>query len=99
MALTEQEMQSILDHMNQDHEDTLRNYVAYFGGIHDVRHAQLRAITRHEMRIHAEGDSVSCTIALPLSRAIDSPDEARQVLVEMARVARQGLMQEGIGEL
>lgn len=96
MALTEQEMQAILDHMNQDHEDTLRNYAAYFGGVADVRHARMREITRHEMRIHIEGESVDCTIALPLSQPVDTAAQARQVLVEMARTARQGLQQEAI---
>jgi len=91
MALTEQEMQSILEHMNQDHEDSLRIYVSYYGGIPEVRRAQLRALTRHEMRIQVQGDGVDCLLAIPLSRPVDTPADARSVLVEMARVARQSL--------
>lgn len=91
MALTEQEMQGILEHMNQDHEDSLRIYVSYYGGIPHVRRAQMRALTRHEMRIQVEGEGVDCLLAIPLSQPVDTPADARRVLVEMARHARQSL--------
>ena len=91
MALTEQEMQSILEHMNQDHEDSLRIYVSYYGGIPKVRRAQLRALTRHEMRIEVQGEGVDCLLAIPLNHPIDTAEDARRVLVEMARIARQSL--------
>ncbi len=98
MTMNQAEVQGILDHMNQDHPDTLRLYISYYGGLQDVRHAELRAITRHEMRIHAEGDTVDCVMAIPLSRPVDTPSDARTVLVEMARVARQGLAEEAAPE-
>lgn len=90
MTLTEPELRGILEHMNQDHADTLRLYVAYYGGLHGVRRAELRELTRHEMRIQVEGPQVNCLMAIPLIRPIESARDARDVLVQMAHDARRG---------
>ena len=68
--------------------------VVNFGGIRGIRKVELCSITRHEMHLQVESETVDCMMALPLSRPIESAADARAVLVEMARTARQGLARE-----
>ncbi|MBK1704697.1 HugZ family protein [Halochromatium glycolicum] len=74
----------IIAHMNQDHTDALRRYLARLDGV-----ASEQDVTM--VGIDAEGIDLRVAERLrrvPLHRAINSPAEAREVLVEMA-VQRQ----------
>ena len=90
-VLSETDAQSIIDHMNKDHSDTLINYVRYFGGVKDVISAELHSITQHELYIDIVAHALACRLAVPLIQSIHGVDEARAVLVEMAKQAREGL--------
>ncbi|WP_020405138.1 DUF2470 domain-containing protein [Hahella ganghwensis] len=94
MPLPEDEVSSIVEHMNQDHADTLVNYVRYFGGVDGVISATLHSINANEMHIDVVAHSLSCRLAIQLIRPLNSAGEARSVLVEMAKQARSGLHEE-----
>lgn len=91
IPLPDDEAESIVTHMNEDHCETLANYVRYFGGVKDVISAELKEITNHELYIDTVAHSLSCRLAVQLIRPVHSAQEARKVLVEMARQAREGL--------
>ncbi len=91
MTLSSDDIASIVDHMNQDHADTLVNYVRYFGGVEEVISATLNTITPTELHIDVIAHSLSCKLAIPLIRTIQQVGEARTILVEMAKLARAGL--------
>jgi hypothetical protein len=77
--------------MNDDHGETLANYVRYFGGVKDVISAELKDITNYELHIDTVAHALSCCLAVQLIRPVYSANDARQVLVEMARLAKEGL--------
>ncbi len=94
MSLTPDEITSIVDHMNQDHADTIVNYVRYFGGVDGVISASLHSLNTNEMYIDVVAHSLSCRLAIPLLRPLASVVDARSILVEMAKQARSGLHDE-----
>jgi len=89
--LLKQECDAIIAHMNDDHGETLANYVRYFGGVQDVISVELKQITNHELYIDTVAHDLSCRLAVQLVRPVQSAVEAREVLVEMAKEAREGL--------
>jgi len=89
--LLKEEADRIISHMNEDHSETLANIVRYFGGVSDVISAELKEITNHELYIDTNAHDLSCRLAVQLVRPINSSAEAREVLVEMAKQAREGL--------
>ena len=93
--LPETDFASIVAHMNGDHPETLANYVRYFGGVKDVISAELKEITPHELYIDTISHELSCRLAVQLIRPVHNAREAREVLVDMARQAREGLHTEG----
>jgi putative heme iron utilization protein len=91
VPLTKEDSESIVTHMNDDHSETVANYVRYFGGVKDVISAELKDITNHELYIDTVAHALSCRLAIQLVRPVKNALDAREVLVEMARQAREGL--------
>ena len=94
IPLPREDVDSIVAHMNNDHSETLANYVRYFGGVKEVISAELKDITHHELHIDTVAHSLSCCIAVQLIRPIHNSADVRQVLVEMAKVAKEGLQRD-----
>jgi len=74
--------QAILDHMNADHPDALRRYLCT-AGITVAADAEV-------ILTGIDGEGLDLRVGeqlyrLPLCRTIDAPDQARQVLVDMAQ--------------
>lgn len=93
--LNHEDTQSIIAHMNDDHSETVANYVRYFGGVKGVISAELKAVTNHELYIDTIAHALSCCLAVQLIRPVRNVREVREVLVEMAKQAREGLHSEG----
>ncbi len=77
----------IIRHMNEDHAEVLRLIANRFAGEEPDR-AAMTAIDRlgFQLRLHS-GDRVhGCRVAFP--REVATPEEARLLLIEMARQAR-----------
>ena len=77
----------IIEHMNRDHADALANITRRFGGI-DAAEAQMVAVDRLGFVVRARtGEGTKGTrIAFP--EEVRSSEDARRVLVAMAREAR-----------
>ena len=94
IPLSKEDAESIVAHMNDDHSETVANYVRYFGGVKDVISAELKSITNHELYIDTVAHALSCRLAVQLIRPVHNASDARKVLVEMAKQARKGLHRE-----
>ncbi|HEU4522185.1 MAG TPA: DUF2470 domain-containing protein [Thermoanaerobaculia bacterium] len=77
----------IIDHMNRDHADALRNIVRRFGGL-DAEEAEMVACDRlgFVVRVRTAQGMKGTRIAFP--EEVRSSDDARRVLVEMSRASR-----------
>lgn len=81
---------AILDHMNADHADALLLYCRAHGGVEPAA-ATMTGIDRMGFRIRAQvGDRLQ-GLRINFPRAVQTPSEARTVLVEMVRAARSAL--------
>ncbi|MDB5099481.1 MAG: pyridoxamine 5-phosphate oxidase-related, FMN-binding protein [Cyanobacteria bacterium RYN_339] len=80
-ALTET---GIVTHMNEDHGHNLRAYCKAFKDL-DASEAVMQGLDAHGFDVLADGKP----LRFGFERAIATPDEARQELVRLAKVARE----------
>lgn len=78
----------ILAHMNADHADALRLYCRAFAGV-AAEAATMTAIDRLGLRLRARTGETEQVLRIAFPRAAHTPAEARAVLVEMVRRARE----------
>jgi hypothetical protein len=80
----------ILDHMNADHADALVLYSRAFAGL-DAEQATMTGIDRMGFRVRARAGDRLQGLRINFPREVRTPLEARTVLVEMVREAREQL--------
>jgi heme iron utilization protein len=82
-----QAARGIVEHMNADHADALKQIANHFGG-ESADEASMTAVDRLGFHVRLKsGDRVhGARVAFP--REVRSSDEARQVFIEMVRAAR-----------
>lgn len=85
---------AVMEHMNADHADALVLYARAFGTVADVSAATMTDIDARLMCLRVDGADGPQHIQIPLSRRIESRDQMRAVLVEMAANARTLLARE-----
>jgi putative heme iron utilization protein len=78
----------ILAHMNDDHTDALVLYCAVFAGV-DATQATMTAIDRMGFRVRARSGDRLQGLRINFPREVRTPMDARTVLVEMVRTARE----------
>ena len=78
----------ILDHMNADHADALVLYARAFAGV-DAEAATMTGIDRMGFRVRARSGDRLQGLRINFPREVRTPMEARTVLVEMVRTARE----------
>lgn len=80
----------ILAHMNADHTDALQLYCRAFAGI-AADAVTMTDIDRLGFGVRAGTEEAARALRLPFPRPVHTPAEARTVLVEMVRSARERL--------
>jgi heme iron utilization protein len=78
----------ILEHMNEDHAETMLLYVRTFTRATDATAASMTGVDRYGFEMSATTPAGPRPIRLAFTRAIATPDEARQELVALAKRAR-----------
>jgi putative heme iron utilization protein len=78
----------ILEHMNQDHADTMLLYLRAFTKATHATRATMTGVDRYGFEMSAEIPEGARPIRLAFSRPIATPDEARVELVALAKRAR-----------
>jgi len=77
----------ILDHMNTDHQQALHVYCQAFKGIMKPQQASMVAIDAAGFEVLADGKLLRFSFAAPIA----TPDDARQVLIDMVKRARAAI--------
>ena len=85
--LTPEAIATIVAHMNDDHGDSIADYARHYGGIARVESARIRDFDSHAMRVVAtvDGDAHECSI--DFEHVLCDTDDARAVLIAMARAS------------
>jgi putative heme iron utilization protein len=78
----------IIEHMNRDHADALRDITRHFGGL-DAEEATMVACDRLGFVVRARTAEGMKGARVPFSHEVRSGDDARKVLVAMTREARK----------
>jgi putative heme iron utilization protein len=82
---------AIVDHMNADHADALLLYSRAYAEV-EAESAVMEDVDRLGLRLHArDTDGEEHDLRINFLREVRTPQEARAVLVEMVRQARQRL--------
>lgn len=88
-SLSQAEVTRIMDHMNDDHGDAVLLYAQYFGGVDEATSAQMVDLGEEFIELEVTTPAGVETVPLQLIEDVHNATEARRVLVEMARIARQ----------
>ena len=82
---------AIIEHMNEDHASTLVEYCKAFSKAKDARVASMTGVDRYGFEMSAQTDKGPRPIRLAFSRPIETPQDARNELVALAKQAREVL--------
>lgn len=85
--LTPEAIADIVAHMNEDHGDAIADYARHYGGIARVESARIRDFDAHTMRIVATVAGVAHECSIDFEHALGDTDDARAVLIAMARAS------------
>ncbi len=88
MALPEDFVAQVIEHMNSDHRDSLCEYAMAYGDAGQVDAATLTGLSVNSMTLECDLGGELRIIEIPLISRIDKPGQIRGVLVAMAKQAR-----------
>lgn len=88
MDITAEQMKHIIDHMNEDHEESLILYAHAFANRTDVNTATMLDLSNSEVMLEVENGE---TLSIPLSSPVETAKDAHMVLVAMHREAKTKL--------
>ena len=74
--------------MNADHADALRLLAASPGGVEDPQEATMTSIDRLGFRLRVRTPERWQSLRIPFRASTETPEAAREALVEMVRRAR-----------
>lgn len=84
MSISAEELNRIMNHMNEDHGQSLVLYAHAFTNRGDVTEAKMVNLTATEILLQLESGE---QLAVPLSKPVNSAKDAHTVLVEMHKQA------------
>jgi len=80
----------IITHMNEDHRDALIKFAGKFAGI-EAEDASMTSIDRHGFNVRLRAGSEVFSRRIGFTREVHSKEEAREVIVEMVKLAGEGV--------
>ena len=81
--LSSGEIDEIIQHMNQDHADSLLLFARHFGTCREASRATLVEVTGETCTMHIEGPAGCKSVTISLKRPVNTIKEAEIVMVEM----------------
>jgi putative heme iron utilization protein len=89
--LTEAAIADIVEHMNADHGDSIRDYARYYGDMEVVDTATLRTFDEDSMTIGAIAEGKEHVLIVDFDRSLEDTDDARDTLIKMAQTSAKRL--------
>ena len=83
IQLSIREIDEIVQHMNQDHADSLLLYARHFGKCREASRAKLVGVTGETCTLYIEEPAGCKSVTIRLKRPVDTIKEAEIVMVEM----------------
>lgn len=85
------EQTSILEHMNNDHADSLVVYAKAFGGAPEATGATMLTCDRYGFDLLIEAPTGKQAVRIPFGAATDTPDAVRQAMIRLVTEGRRQL--------
>lgn len=85
------EQTSILEHMNNDHAESLVVYAKAFGGVPDAMGATMITCDRYGFDLLVEAPSGKQAVRIPFGVSTDTPDAVRKAMVRLVTEGRERL--------
>ena len=85
------EQTSILEHMNNDHADSLVVYAKAFGGVPDATGGTMLTCDRYGFDLLIEAPSGKQAVRIPFGDSTDTPDAVREAMIRLVTEGRQKL--------
>lgn len=85
MSITPEELERIVNHMNEDHEDALVLYAHAFADRKDVTTAKMLDLTESEIVLEVDAEE---RLAIALTSPVITAKDAHMVLVDMSKQGR-----------
>lgn len=87
-VLSTDDVDRILAHMNAAHAEDLVRYAQAYADVADVDAARMTGIDAEGFDLAVEGDGPTTAVRIDFDTPLDTVDDARSRLVELARAAR-----------
>ncbi len=85
MSIKPEELERIINHMNEDHVDSLVLYAHAYANRTDVQSAKMIELTANEIVLGLESGE---QLRIPLTSTLETAKDAHMVLVSMSKEAR-----------
>jgi putative heme iron utilization protein len=86
-----EEVRQMVDHMNEDHADSVLAYARHFAGRADSITARLLDVTPTEMHLIAETPSGPENLLIHFDHRLESGHDAHMTMVKMSKKAKRAL--------
>ncbi len=90
--LSEEFVSEVIEHMNTDHAENLRDFAMAFGGVQVPNEVRMLNIDHQQMVLLCSGNGESTELTVPLLKPIERPEQLRGMMVAMAKRAREILV-------
>jgi len=84
-----EDVRRMVDHMNEDHADSVLAYARHFGRQVDATAARLLDLSPTEMRLSAETPAGGKQLRIPFDHRLESGHDAHMTLVKMSKQAKR----------
>jgi len=88
---TAEDVRRMVEHMNEDHADSVLAYARHFGQQTDATAARLLDVTATEMRLAAETPLGEQPLSIPFGHRLESGHDAHMTMVKMSKQAKRVL--------
>ena len=87
---TAEQVAGMINHMNEDHADSVLLYVDAYSAVEGAASAKLQSIDAEGMDIRAIVDGSELAVRIAFEKRLETPHDAHMTLVSMSKRARKG---------
>ncbi len=88
---SEEAVAGMLEHMNDDHADSVLAYARHFGGRTDATAAVLEGLDAGAMRLRAFVPEGEVELEIPFDHTLESRHDAHMTMVRLSKKAKRAL--------
>lgn len=88
-VLSAVDVDRIVTHMNEEHPEDLRRYAQVYGDVPEEEAVRMTGIDAEGFDLEVQGDGATTPVRIDFDTPLDTADDARSRLVELAMAARK----------